>query len=140
VRSWLHDLSHLDRHLDDTERIALIHALEELTCAAAAAQAVLAADLDDSQRAQQAARGVPAAQQGRGVAAQVALARRESPHRGQQHLGLAKILRAELPQTYAAFRAGRITEWKATLVARETACCWSTESPGNPRRTPVDRA
>ena len=27
--------------------------------------------------------------QGRGVAAQVALARRESPHRGQQHVGLA---------------------------------------------------
>ena len=28
----------------------------------------------------------------------------------------------ELPHTWAAWRAGRITEWKATLVARETAC------------------
>lgn len=122
VRSWRRDLTELGPDLDDSERIDLIRALEELKCAAAAAQAVLAADFDDSQRAEQAARGVPTAQQGRGVAAQVALARRESPHRGQQHLGLAKILRAELPETFAAFRAGRITEWKATLVARETAC------------------
>ena len=65
---------------------------------------------------------MPAAQQGRGVAAQVALARRESHHRGQRHLGLAKIVSTELPHTWAAWRAGRITEWKATLIARETAC------------------
>ena len=65
---------------------------------------------------------MPVTRQGRGVAAQIALARRESPHRGERHLGLAKILVRELPCTWAAFRAGRITEWKATLVARETAC------------------
>ena len=65
---------------------------------------------------------MPAAQQGRGVAAQVALARRESHHRGQRHLGLAKVVATELPHTWSAWRAGRITEWKATLIARETAC------------------
>ena len=65
---------------------------------------------------------MPAAQQSRGVAAQVALARRESPHRGQRHLALARIVAAELPHTWAAWREGRITEWKATLIARETAC------------------
>ena len=65
---------------------------------------------------------MPAAQRGRGVAAQVALARRESHHRGQRHLGLATIVATELPHTWAAWRDGRITEWKATLVARETAC------------------
>ncbi len=64
----------------------------------------------------------PPARQGRGIAAQVALARRESPHRGERHLGLAKVLQRELPFTLRALRAGRITEWKATLVARETAC------------------
>ena len=88
----------------------------------AAAQAALSAELDQSQRAEQEAAGVPAAQRGRGVAAQVALARRESHHRGQRHLGLAKIVATELPHTWAAWRDGRITEWKATLVARETAC------------------
>ena len=66
--------------------------------------------------------GMPAERQGRGVAAQIALARRESPHRGQQHLGLATILHAEMPRTLAAFRGGAITEWAATILARETAC------------------
>ena len=62
------------------------------------------------------------ARQGLGVALQVALARRESHHRGQQHLGLARVLSRELPCTLDALRAGLISEWRATLVARETAC------------------
>lgn len=106
----------------DVGRLELIGALEQLKCAAAAAQAVLAVDFDASQRAEQADEGVPTERRCRGVAAQVALARRESPHRGQQHLGLAKILHAEMPHTFAAFRKGAITEWAATILARETAC------------------
>jgi hypothetical protein len=47
---------------------------------------------------------------------------RESPHQGQQHLGLATILPTEHPHTLAAFIAGRITEWKAILIGRETGC------------------
>ena len=54
MRAWTGALADLDPHLDDAERIDLIRALEELTCSAAVAQAVLAADLDDSQRAEQA--------------------------------------------------------------------------------------
>jgi Domain of unknown function (DUF222) len=112
----------LPSELDDAGRVDLIRSLEHLVSVATAAQASLAAELDESQRAEQAACGVPPVQQGRGVAAQVALARRESHHRGQRHLGLAKIVRAELPCTWDAWRTGRITEWKATLIARETAC------------------
>jgi hypothetical protein len=111
-----------DRDLTDKERIDLIRGLEELKCTAEAAQATLTADFDASQRAEQAARGVRKERQGIGVAAQVALARRESPHLGQRHVGLAKILETELPHTRAAFVAGRVTEWRATLIARETAC------------------
>ena len=108
--------------LDDGERVDALAALERLGCVVTAAQAHLARELDDSQRAVQAAAGVPPARQGAGVAQQVALARRESPHRGRQHLGLAKVVARELPHTWAAWRTGRITEWKATIVARETAC------------------
>ncbi len=108
--------------LDDAQRIDSIRALERLVCVATAAQAALSAELDTSQRAEQSSQGVPGEQQGRGVAAQVALARRESHHRGQRHLGLAKIVTAELPHLWSAWRSGRVTEWKATLVARETAC------------------
>ena len=111
-----------------------IRVLEELVCAAQARQARLAVALDHSQRALAAEQGVPAERQGRGVAEQVALARRESPHRGRLHLGLAKVLDAELPHTRAAFDAGRITEWRATVIARETACLTRED------RTTVDRA
>lgn len=108
--------------LSDVDRIDLIRSLEELTCIVEAAQAALTADFAESQVAKAKDAGVPAERRSRGIAAQVALARRESPHRGQRHLGLAMILRDELPHTWAAFRDGRINEWKATLMARETAC------------------
>lgn len=107
---------------DDPGRLRLIRELERLACAAAAAQAVLTVQFDESQRAAQAAEGVLVHRRGRGVAAQIALARRESPHRGQRDLGLATVLHAEMPWTMAAFRAGEITEWVATILARETAC------------------
>jgi Domain of unknown function (DUF222) len=108
--------------LDDRDRIDLIRALEVLKCAAEGAQAVVTADFEKSQRARAATSGVAAERQGRGIAHQVALARRESPHKGQRHVGLAKVLTAEMPHTMAALRAGRMSEWKATLIARETAC------------------
>jgi hypothetical protein len=108
--------------LDDRERIDLIRALEVLKCAAEGTQAAVTADFESSQRALAAARGVAPERQGRGIAHQVALARRVSPHKGQRHVGLAKVLTAEMPHTMAALRAGSISEWKAILLARETAC------------------
>ncbi|HXH77142.1 HNH endonuclease [Nocardioides sp.] len=125
LESWADGLSSTIEgvsDLDDAERIDAVRALERLACVVTAAQARLASDLDASQRAEQEAAGVPVARRGRGVVEQVALARRESPHRGRQHLGLAKIVPSELPHTWTAWRTGRITEWKATIVARETAC------------------
>ena len=106
---------------DDAGRIELIRAIEELKCAGEARQAQETVAFDASQRAEQAAAGVRPERQGRGVANQVALARRVSPHRGQRLLGLAKVLGAEMPHTLAAFRAGRISEWRATILVRETA-------------------
>lgn len=108
--------------LDDAGRIDAIRALEELACTVSAAQAALAAELAESVEADHESLGVPCARRGQGVASQVAFARRESPHRGQRHVGLARVVRRELPHTWAAWRAGRITEWRATLIARETAC------------------
>ena len=59
---------------------------------------------------------------GKGVGAQIALARRESPARGSRLLGLAKALVTEMPRTLAALNAGELNEWRATLLVRETAC------------------
>src|SRR4051794_10074632 len=108
--------------LDDSERIDRLDALESLRCATEAALSETTADFVVSQRAATAARGVPPERRDRGLAAQVALARRESPVRGQQRVALAMILRTELPHTRAAFRAGRIDAFKTSLIARETAC------------------
>lgn len=122
VRRFTARLAASGRQLDDAERIDLIRALEELRCAAAGAQLELTADFVTSQREAAARRGVPAARRNRGLAAQIALAKRESHNRGERDVALAMTLRAELPCTRRALRDGRITDWKATLVARETAC------------------
>ena len=74
------------------------------------------------QRREQADAGMPAAELGAGVGAQIALARRESPAKGGRLLGLAKALVTEMPHTLAALEAGQLNEWRATLLVRETAC------------------
>jgi hypothetical protein len=106
----------------DAERIEQLRALEELKSAAAAAQARVTAEFARSQRAAQAAAGVPAREVGRGIGAQVGLARRDSPAKGSRHLGVATALVHEMPQTLAALECGEISEWRATLLVRETAC------------------
>ncbi|HRD63360.1 MAG TPA: hypothetical protein PL137_20840 [Nocardioides sp.] len=68
--------------LSDAERVDAIRALEVLKCTAEGAQARVTAEFDASQRAVAAAAGVPVERQARGIGAQVALARRESPKRG----------------------------------------------------------
>ncbi|QSR25363.1 HNH endonuclease [Nocardioides aromaticivorans] len=107
---------------DPAAQIDVIAALETLKSAAAAVQAELSVVYDARRRANEAAAGVGAARQGRGVASEIALARRESPHRGQVLLGLAKVLRTEMPHTLARLRDGSLSEFRAMLLARETAC------------------
>jgi hypothetical protein len=122
ISGWIDQLTAPQRDVSDTERIDQIRALEQLKAAAAAAQARITVDLDNSVRATHAATGIPTDRQGRGVAVQIALARQESPYRGGRHLGLAKTLVAEMPHTLAALQHGLISEWRATLLTRETAC------------------
>nr|WP_229675461.1 HNH endonuclease signature motif containing protein [Pseudarthrobacter scleromae] len=96
--------------------------LEDLKSLAAAKQARIAVAFDLSQRREQAAAGVPAKEQGAGVGAEIALARRESPARSGRLLGLAKALGTEMPRALAALESGELNEWRATLIVRETAC------------------
>lgn len=107
---------------DEAVLIAHIAALEKLKSEAAAAQARATAALDARRRAAEAAAGVPAGNRGRGLAAEVALARRDSPNRGARHLGFARALVHEMPHTLAALESGALSEWRATLIVRESAC------------------
>src|SRR5690349_11751541 len=112
----------VDPTADESTLIERIAEFESVKSAAAAAQARAAVALDTTRRAKEAAAGVPAARRGRGVASEVALARRDSPVRGGTHLGLAKALVYEMPHTLAALECGALSEWRATLIVRESAC------------------
>ncbi|SDP34364.1 protein of unknown function [Pedococcus dokdonensis] len=112
----------LDPDVDDAERVEQIGLLESIKAAAAGAQARATVAFAASQRETQAVAGVPRGERGRGIAAQVALARRDSPARGSRHLGLAEALVRELPHTMEHLAAGSVSEWRATIVCRETAC------------------
>jgi hypothetical protein len=96
--------------------------LERGKAAAAAEQAELTVELDTARRAREAAAGVAAARRGKGLAGEIALARRVSPNQGGRHLGFARALVHEMPHTLAALKTGALSEWRATLIVRESAC------------------
>ncbi|WP_059019152.1 HNH endonuclease [Mycobacterium sp. M26] len=112
----------IDTGAEQSVLVERIAALERLKAAAAAGQARLAVALDASRRAADEAAGIPVARRGKGVGAEVALARRDAPARGGRHLGFAKALVYEMPHTLAALEQGLLSEWRATLVVRESAC------------------
>jgi hypothetical protein len=105
----------------EAEAIDRLRVLEELKSACAAAQARETAALRGLRCADEASRGVPVRERGRGLGAEVGLARRISPQRGSQEVGLARALVEEMPHTLAALTSGEISEFKATIMARETA-------------------
>jgi hypothetical protein len=108
--------------LDEAALVERIAAMERTKAAAAADQARSTAALDAKRRAAEAAAGVPAAKRGRGLASEIALARHDAPARGGRHLGFARALVHEMPHTLAALEAGVLSEWRATLIVRESAC------------------
>jgi hypothetical protein len=120
LREWVSSVGRLERAGTDAERVDRIRLLEELKSAAAAAQAVETVAFADVQERRQRESGVPAASVGKGIGSQVGLAKRESPARASRYLGWSRVLTRELPGTFEALAEGRITEWRAQLVARET--------------------
>ncbi|WP_372700109.1 DUF222 domain-containing protein, partial [Arthrobacter sp. JSM 101049] len=78
--------------------------------------------LDAVVRARHEAEGVERSKVGAGVHAQIALARSESPNTGHRLLGMARAVVNEMPHTHRALSTGRLSEWRATLLVRETAC------------------
>ncbi|POH59888.1 hypothetical protein CVS28_06450 [Arthrobacter glacialis] len=100
--------------------IDLIGVLEEAKNAISATQAHAQTLFVAQQRLEQARAGIPKEKLGRGIAHQLALARHESPHRGRQLCELSEVLVRELPYSMRAFSQGRISEYKAGTIAKET--------------------
>ena len=107
--------------LPDADRIDELTALEQLKAAAFARQVRVTDAFARSQRARLLAAGSKAAEASRSVCGQVGLARRDSPHQGNRHVGLARTLVHEMPGVLAVLQRGGASEWRATLIARETA-------------------
>jgi uncharacterized protein DUF222 len=105
---------------DDAERIDRIAELERLRGAVAAAQARETTAFAASQLAAQAAAGVPARRQGRGIAEQVGLARKLSPVAAARQVVFAETLLRDTPAVLDLLERGQISEWSAQIVVRET--------------------
>ena len=116
------NLFDIDASAGEAELRAVVERCEHLKSAAAAAQARATALWAARREAAEKTAGIPAARRGRGLAAEVALARHDSPVRGGRHLGLARALVGEMPHTLAALQSGVLSEWRATLIVRESAC------------------
>ncbi len=103
---WRDALADLPPARTESEAIDRITALEELTSAAAAAQARETLTFDMHRRNREAEDGVPSDKQGRGVGAEIGLARKVSRARGAKLVGFSRALLMDLPRTYAALSAG----------------------------------
>jgi hypothetical protein len=117
----LAEFAAVDPHADEAALVEQIDFLERLKSAAAAGQVRASAALDDKRRAVEAAAGVPKAKQGRGLASEIGLARRDSPDRGARQLNMAKTLVHDMPHTLAALECGALSEYRAGLIAAEAA-------------------
>ncbi|WP_299575872.1 HNH endonuclease signature motif containing protein [uncultured Williamsia sp.] len=104
---------------DEVEAVDRISLLESIKAACAAGQAADTLRLQELRSAAEAERGVPIERRCRGLSAEVALARRVSGNAGGRHLGFARAM-GEMPNTFARLREGSLSEWRATILVRET--------------------
>ncbi len=104
------------------ELVDTIAQLERLKNAAAAAQARATVELREIREVEARSAGLSVQRVAGSVAGEIGLARHESPHRASTLAGLAGVLAAEMPHTMQAFTTGDVSEWRATIMVRETAC------------------
>jgi hypothetical protein len=103
---------------DDAALIDLIALTESLKGTLAALQAGAEKAFRDSHLRRQRESGVPREHLGRGIADQVALARRISPKQAGDQMALRRVLLESLPRTTALLARGEISEWAAHEVAK----------------------
>ncbi|WP_423465271.1 HNH endonuclease [Promicromonospora sp. MS192] len=103
------------------EWVDVLGELEAVKAAVTATQARLVVALDEATRAEEAAQGVRVERQGRGVPCQVGAALRVSPHAGAGFLNTSRVWVTQMPHTFAALQTGILSQWRATLLVRETS-------------------
>jgi hypothetical protein len=103
------------------EWVDLLGELEAVKNTVTATQARLAVALEEATKAAEAEQGVRAERRGRGVPNQVGAAIQSSPHAGAAFLGTARVWLTDMPHTFDALRTGVLSQWRATLLVRETS-------------------
>lgn len=101
--------------------VDLLGELEALKNTATAAQAQLAVALEESTKAAEAEQGIRADRRGRAVPNQVGAAIQQSPHAGSAFLSTARVWLTGMPHTFHALRIGILSQWRGTLLVRETS-------------------
>ncbi|MGI5191807.1 HNH endonuclease [Promicromonospora sp. CA-289599] len=103
------------------EWVDLLGELEAVKNTVTATQGRLAVALEEATKADEERQGIRAERRGRGVPNQVGPAMRLSPHAGGAFLGTARVWITDMPYTFDALRTGVLSQWRATLMVRETA-------------------
>ncbi|MFI2489091.1 HNH endonuclease [Promicromonospora kroppenstedtii] len=101
--------------------VDLLGELEAVKNAVTATQARLTVALDEATRADEARQSIRAERRGRGVPNQVGAALRVSPHAGAGFVSTSRIWVTQMPHTFTALQTGVLSQWRATLLVRETS-------------------
>ena len=107
---------------DEAGLIDEIARLERVKSAAAAGQARLTAVLAEKRRTAEAERRCAAGQAMPWAGQRGGVGATRLPGARRQASGFATALVFEMPHTLAALECGALSEWRATLIVRESAC------------------
>lgn len=130
AQAMLLSLTNLESEADQINELV---ALERLIATATARRARVSVEFRASQLASQQAQGVHKSLLGKGIADQIALARRISPHAASHQIALVTAICQDLPRTMQLWMRGQIDERTATGVAKQVFCLDS------PDRRAIDR-
>lgn len=119
---WLGQLGGQWPAEDDATLIDQIARLERMKGALCAAQAGLTVALKELRIAERQAAHVRVSDLTKGIGAEIALARRQSPYWGARFVGFSDALIHEMPHTLQALTTGEMSEYRAGLLVAETAC------------------
>lgn len=111
----------------DADRINELTALERLIASASARRAQVSAQFRVSQLAAQRAQGVHKSRLGKGIADQIALARRISPHAASHHIALATAIAQDLPLTMQLWSRGQSASGPRQ-VSRSKSSAWTAQT------------
>src|SRR5699024_4614042 len=112
-------LGMLDPSDTSAESITRLQQLTQLQNSLAAPAAQDAADGEALRDEEEAARGVPQSRRGHGFAAEIGLARGQSPARGARCLQVATVLAQDMPKTFNSLALGQLDEERAQAVVKE---------------------